>query len=1099
MNISESDPSKSSEVTASTNAYRYVPVNQFTPLTNTNWEALYKVSSGTQDTSNPYLYWLEVYSIDRNSQTPGNLYKVAVQVVSVQQNIFRVRFDQSASYQDKVFGPVTTANLDHLRANDIAFRKFSFTDNTLTFHTNDLTVTIDASFNLSVVFNGNVIHQDAKDSNGYSLGATFVSSDYGNAVATIKKNNKDSSSIKERFYGQGEVNVSSGKSVANGGYYVQGKTGLSMTNYNYDQISYVHPELAPIGYEGLDTSIPNYYYPMYFSAPWLIALGNYGQSDQYAYGIFLDNPSQTYSNTGDTFFGEGVGATDKFYLGAQNGELDYYFVFGSAKSSSQQAVHNVVMGLNLLTQDPEAAHFKAAAMPPKYIFGYFQGVYGAIGVNHGAFPSGCTLPDNSIFFEDIYNGYNSLEIPLEGFAVDIDVQDTYNVFTTNSRFWVDGDTSGTSIFEWAHDNDLVTQTNITCFIKDQETVGGAYSDLVNGKYYVKNTGADSKTFNTDGHGPDDAYCAQLQYGDYAKTTAIFPDWGKTGTAEWWGPNYENLFDIGLDFVWQDMTTPSADAHIIGQEVTDDEFDLTTLQFANIADPSSDSVAYANTFNWRSYHMQAYLTDPRYGDQALRTFAETRNQHAYSLCAATYSQGIVNTVSSRKKFERSYIIARGGQIGSGKFGGLWMGDNSSDWQHLNLMVPMIVSMNMSGMSVVGADIGGFAQADSDYNSQNNEGNPPSPELLTRWVQAGFLLPWFRNHYDRWISLDPSTSDTCADWQPKQHGKPYQEIFNAAYSGTAANNKTYQTVMKEAIDMRYRWQEVLYYAANQYASGSVPMIKSMCMWNNDANIDFDVKPGLNSQFLLGGSDGYSILAAPVVTEGQTSRGVYLPTDSSKDVNWFPFAPGEDDTDVYQYYTGGQDITITADISTTPVFVRQGAILPTRYTSDGGVKSINSYTTDDPLVFDVFSTASGADGNCYVDDGGVTTNAEDNNTYSLLEVTTSNLASTTVSYNVFYPGIEKHTPFAWGGLIYLRLRAVGTVTDVKVNGSSATKVTASTKYDFFSQVSASGSSYWIDTTSGSVWVQAPAIGPTSASGPTTANIVISCSDTINRSTTI
>jgi alpha-glucosidase len=25
---------------------------------------------------------------------------------------------------------------------------------------------------------------------------------------------------------------------------------------------------------------------------------------------------------------------------------------------------------------------------------------------------------------------------------------------------------------------------------------------------------------------------------------------------WWGKQYEELFDLGLEFVWQDMTTPS---------------------------------------------------------------------------------------------------------------------------------------------------------------------------------------------------------------------------------------------------------------------------------------------------------------------------------------------------------------------------------------------------------------------------------------------------------------------------------------------------------------------------------------------------------------
>jgi len=1098
---------------AETNSvYRYVPVNQFAPLSNTNWLALGEIQSGNVDANNSWQFWLIVAAVNRGTKAQSGTFKVGVEIVSYERNIYRIRFDPSVGvgdYQEKVFGPVVRAGLTAIRSNEInngapSTGLFTYNSNGLSFKTKDLSVSINHNFSTSVSYKNVVIHQDATSSiENVGLGATFVDPAVGSAIATVKKNQKDNAAIKERFYGQGEINVSNdGKPVSEDGYYVLGKTGLSMTNFNYDQISYVHPELAPVGY-GQNTAIPDYFYPMYFSAPWIIALGNAGQNSQYCYGIYLDNPSQSYVNTGDTVYGTSVGQSDNFYLGAQYGELDYYFVFGDV-SGGVSGMQEVAEGLAYLTQvkpSNSKNHFNFAALPPKYIFGYFQGVYGAIGQSKNAYKETCDIPKNGNFFDEILQGYSQLGIPLEGFAVDIDLQDTYNVFSTNPRFWVNGDTSGKSIFEWAHDNGLVTQTNVTCFIKDENPVGTVFSRLVSTGLYTKNNRADGGKFLTDGHGPSDAYCGQLSYGENANITAIFPDWGKSGTAEWWGPNYERLFGIGLDFVWQDMTTPSAQTHMLGQPVTSSEWPSSEIyqkeNCANSKSPSVENLAAAESFNWRSYHMQALLTDLRYGDQKLRSFAELRNQHAYNLCSATYNQGILKTNQSRSKFKRSYIIARGGQIGSHHFGGLWIGDNQTDtkqsgrgWDHLNLLIPQIVSMGMSGLSVCGADIGGFAQGDSSYDSSVNEGYPADPQLLTRWVQAGFLLPWFRNHYDRWIGVDPSSFRNCGDWAPKLHGKPYQEIYNNAYKDTATGSKTYQQVMKESIDMRYRWQEVLYTAVWQYAFQGTPMIKGMRMWGGDPLIDYDVRPELNSQFMLGGHNGYQIMAAPILTEDQTQRNVYFPVGTS---GWFPFYPTSDDIDVVQFYPGGVSRTISADIANTPVFVQRGAILPTRYTSDGSAKSINTYTSNDPLVFDIFAAAGSVTGSgiAYLDDGGTTTNAEDSATWSALTCTQTELSSTTATFNIKYSQ-DLPLGFKFEGYTFVRLRAVGTVSSVSISGNNVQEISAENKHDFFAKIKASDHGYWADKSSGSVWVGFKPIDVTA----TDFNVKIQCSDIIDRS---
>ncbi|GFY87476.1 glycosyl hydrolases family 31 protein [Actinidia rufa] len=59
------------------------------------------------------------------------------------------------------------------------------------------------------------------------------------------------------------------------------------------------------------------------------------------------------------------------------------------------------------------------------------------------------------------------------------------------------------------------------------------------------------------------------------------------------------------------------------------------------------------------------------------------------------------------------------------------DNTAEWEHLRVSVPMILTLGLTGITFSGADVGGFF------------GNP-EPELLVRWYQLGAYYPFFRAH-------------------------------------------------------------------------------------------------------------------------------------------------------------------------------------------------------------------------------------------------------------------------------------------------------------------------------------------------------------------
>ena len=67
----------------------------------------------------------------------------------------------------------------------------------------------------------------------------------------------------------------------------------------------------------------------------------------------------------------------------------------------------------------------------------------------------------------------------------------------------------------------------------------------------------------------------------------------------------------------------------------------------------------------------------------------------------------------------------------RYGGIWQGDNTSWWSHLELNIKMMPSLNMCGFLYTGADLGGF-------NADTTE------DLLLRWLQFGIFTPLMRNH-------------------------------------------------------------------------------------------------------------------------------------------------------------------------------------------------------------------------------------------------------------------------------------------------------------------------------------------------------------------
>ena len=220
--------------------------------------------------------------------------------------------------------------------------------------------------------------------------------------------------------------------------------------------------------------------------------------------------------------------------------------------------------------------------------------------------------------------------------------------------------------------------------------------------------------------------------------------------------------------------------------------------------------------------------------------------------------------------RPYMVCRSGSAGIQRYAQTWCGDNYTSWKSLKYNIPIITGMGLSGQPNEGADIGGFA------------GPAPTEELFVRWVQQGIFQARFSIHS---ASNDNTVTEPWMFSDKKQY-------------------------IRDAINFRYKLSPMLYSLMVRAHESGLPIWQpTFAVFQNDpATYD----EGVDFMF------GDSLLVANVVEKGQTVRPVYLPRTENENERFYNFYTREE-------YAPGQTIEVPVDISSIPLFVRSGAILP------------------------------------------------------------------------------------------------------------------------------------------------------------------------------
>lgn len=76
--------------------------------------------------------------------------------------------------------------------------------------------------------------------------------------------------------------------------------------------------------------------------------------------------------------------------------------------------------------------------------------------------------------------------------------------------------------------------------------------------------------------------------------------------------------------------------------------------------------------------------------------EVHNAYGYYFHMAT-SEGLLKREAGK---DRPFVLSRAAFAGTQRYGAVWTGDNTAEWEHLRVSVPMVLSLSLTGISFSG---------------------------------------------------------------------------------------------------------------------------------------------------------------------------------------------------------------------------------------------------------------------------------------------------------------------------------------------------------------------------------------------------------------
>lgn len=277
----------------------------------------------------------------------------------------------------------------------------------------------------------------------------------------------------------------------------------------------------------------------------------------------------------------------------------------------------------------------------------------------------------------------------------------------------------------------------------------------------------------------EVYTSKMWAGD-----CVFPDFLNDKARKWWTSKIKKWTkDYSIDGIWLDMNEPTV-------------FNLNKTFDSDVVHKISGNV---------------YLRHEK-----------VHNAYAYFEAMATY-----------KGLKNGFILSRSGYTGIQKYAAIWSGDSVSSWEDMELQIPIMLNLSLSGVPYVGCDLGGF-------NGRNES------DLLVAYYRMAVFFPIFRNHKNK-LEND-------------------QEIYTL-------KDRDRESI-KKAIDLRYMFMDYIKELARLAHNKGSPIIRPLLYeFENDENA-YEI----NDEYMLGSH----LLYAPQIGKKIEEREIYLPKDKWFDLN-------------------------------------------------------------------------------------------------------------------------------------------------------------------------------------------------------------------------
>jgi len=211
------------------------------------------------------------------------------------------------------------------------------------------------------------------------------------------------------------------------------------------------------------------------------------------------------------------------------------------------------------------------------------------------------------------------------------------------------------------------------------------------------------------------------------------------------------------------------------------------------------------------------------------------------------------------------FARSGFTGVQEYAQIhWVGDQQTDWGELDglpTVTPALINLGLAGQPFVSLDIAGFSVG----------AGPSTKELYLRWTELGAFAPVMRTHQgadklENW------------NWNSDQETIDHFRKFTFVHCALADD---FQALAEEATET------------------GAPIVRHMMLVFPDDTDTWN----LSDQFMIGDS----LLVAPVVTQGATTKSVYFPEGT-----WYDVWTGES-------LEGGRRVDVSAPLGSPPVYSR------------------------------------------------------------------------------------------------------------------------------------------------------------------------------------